>query len=179
MFHFTCFNVEDPHDPSVGLVHGELAIPGNLLRREVFDPVVFQVCIRYTYVTRQYFYKFVVRFSISLKGSAGGSIKELTLFFSWEVLRGVNICSEEWKCVTFLKKKKYVKPCTTSPQEQFGSRIKVIARPSDADTATARGAAQYGLARRPLVSSVIAPRSYLMKVCSHMRLKYSITQSRY
>jgi len=49
-------------------------------------------------------------------------------------------------------------------QAQFGSRIKVIARPSDADTATARGAAQYGLARRPLVSTVIAPRAYIMKV---------------
>ena len=49
-------------------------------------------------------------------------------------------------------------------QERFGSSIKVIARPSDADTATLRGAAQYGLARRPLVSSVIAPRSYIMKV---------------
>ena len=43
MFHFTCFNVEDPDDPSVGLFNGELAIPGNLLRREVFEPVVNQV----------------------------------------------------------------------------------------------------------------------------------------
>ena len=43
MFYYTCFNPEDPHDPQVGLVHGELAIPGNLLRREVFDPVVQQV----------------------------------------------------------------------------------------------------------------------------------------
>jgi hypothetical protein len=43
MFQFTCFNVEDPHDPSVGLFNGELAIPGNLLRREVFDPVVNEV----------------------------------------------------------------------------------------------------------------------------------------
>jgi hypothetical protein len=42
--------------------------------------------------------------------------------------------------------------------------VKVIARPPDADTATGRGAAQYGLARRPLVSSVVAPRSYMMKV---------------
>jgi hypothetical protein len=49
-------------------------------------------------------------------------------------------------------------------QELFGGRVRVIARPSDADTATARGAAQYGLARRPLVSSVVAPRSYMMKV---------------
>lgn len=44
MFHFTCFNVEDPHDPSVGLMNGQLSIPGNLLRREVFDPVVNEVC---------------------------------------------------------------------------------------------------------------------------------------
>lgn len=43
MFHFTTFNVEDPHDASVGLINGELAIPGILLRREVFDPVVSQV----------------------------------------------------------------------------------------------------------------------------------------
>jgi hypothetical protein len=45
MFHFTCFNVEDPHDPSVGLMNGQLSIPGNLLRREVFDPVVNEVCL--------------------------------------------------------------------------------------------------------------------------------------
>lgn len=43
MFHFTCFNVDPIDDPSVGLVNGELAIPGTLLRREVFDPVVNQV----------------------------------------------------------------------------------------------------------------------------------------
>lgn len=43
MFNFTCFNVEDPDDPQVGLFNGELSIPGNLLRREVFDPVVNQV----------------------------------------------------------------------------------------------------------------------------------------
>jgi hypothetical protein len=45
MFHFTCFNVEDPDDPSVGLFNGELSIPGNLLRREVFDPVIDEVRI--------------------------------------------------------------------------------------------------------------------------------------
>lgn len=43
MFRFNCFNVEDPDDPSVGLEDGQLAIPGYLLRREVFDPVVKQV----------------------------------------------------------------------------------------------------------------------------------------
>lgn len=45
MFLFTCFNPEDPHDPSVGLINGQLAVPGNLLRREVFDPVVNEVCL--------------------------------------------------------------------------------------------------------------------------------------
>lgn len=48
MFHFTCFNVEDPDDPSVGLFNGELAIPGNLLRREVFEPVVNQVSFNFS-----------------------------------------------------------------------------------------------------------------------------------
>lgn len=55
----------------------------------------------------------------------------------------------------------YLKQCV---HERFAARIRVIARPPDADTATLRGAAAYGLARRPLVSSVIAPRSYLMRV---------------
>lgn len=45
MFHFTCFNVEDPSDPSVGLIDGQLSIPGNLLREKVFDPVVSQVSL--------------------------------------------------------------------------------------------------------------------------------------
>lgn len=36
--------MDDPHDSSVGLINGELAIPGVLLRREVFSPVVAQVC---------------------------------------------------------------------------------------------------------------------------------------
>ena len=34
-------------DPSVGLEDGQLAIPGYLLRREVFDPVVKQVRLPY------------------------------------------------------------------------------------------------------------------------------------
>lgn len=52
MFHFTCFNVEDPDDPSVGLFNGELVIPGNLLRREVFEPVVNQVCFYFSPLVR-------------------------------------------------------------------------------------------------------------------------------
>lgn len=126
MFHFTCFNVEDPDDPSVGLFNGELAIPGNLLRREVFDPVINEVLqliedqLRRTEQTVD---------ALMLVGGFSGS--------------------------EYLFKR---------VDERFGSRIKVIARPSDADTATLRGAAQYGLARRPLVSSVVAPRAYIMRV---------------
>ncbi|KAF9054273.1 hypothetical protein BJ165DRAFT_1522813 [Panaeolus papilionaceus] len=126
MFHFTCFNVEDPHDPSVGLINGELSIPGNLLRREVFDPVVNEVM---NLLEEQVSRVHQPIHALLLVGGFAGS--------------------------EYLKQR---------VQEQFGARIPVIARPPDADTATLRGAAAYGLARRPLVSSVIAPRSYLMKV---------------
>jgi hypothetical protein len=40
IFRFNCFNVEDSHDPSVGLEYGELAIPGKMLKTEVFDPII-------------------------------------------------------------------------------------------------------------------------------------------
>jgi len=126
MFHFTCFNVEDPHDPSVGLIDGQLSIPGDLLRREVFDPVVGEV-----------------------------------LQLIEEQLQKVHQPVDALLLVGGFAGSGYLKQRV---EEQFSSRIKVIARPADADTATLRGAAQYGLARRPLVSSVIAPRSYIMKV---------------
>ncbi|KAI5477442.1 protein of heat shock protein Hsp70 family [Pseudohyphozyma bogoriensis] len=42
-FRFNCFNIEDGHDPEIGLEYGELAIPGHVLRRDVFDPVINQV----------------------------------------------------------------------------------------------------------------------------------------
>ncbi|KAG8879389.1 hypothetical protein FRB97_001660 [Tulasnella sp. 331] len=127
-FHFTCFNVEDPDDSSVGLVNGELAIPGILLRREVFDPVIESVL---NLLEEQ-----------MAKVHDGAPIDALLL------VGGFSGSEYLFKRV----------------EEQFRDRIKVIARPSDADTATSRGAAQYGLARRPLVSSVIAGRAYLMKV---------------
>ncbi|BGP03164.1 protein of heat shock protein Hsp70 family [Rhodotorula toruloides] len=43
IFRFNCFNVEDSHDPAVGLEFGELAIPGKVLKKEVFDPIIEQV----------------------------------------------------------------------------------------------------------------------------------------
>ncbi|THU93853.1 actin-like ATPase domain-containing protein [Dendrothele bispora CBS 962.96] len=126
MFHFTCFNVEDPNDPTVGLIDGQLSIPGALLRREVFDPVVEQVL----HLLEDQLNKTDQRIdALLLVGGFAGS--------------------------EYLKQR---------VEEKFSSRIRVIARPADADTATLRGAARYGLARRPLVSSIIAPRSYIMKV---------------
>ncbi|PPR00589.1 hypothetical protein CVT26_009864 [Gymnopilus dilepis] len=125
-FHFTCFNVDDPHDPSVGLINGQLSIPGNLLRREVFDPVINEVI---QLIEDQLARVDQPIHALLLVGGFAGS--------------------------EYLKQR---------VQEQFQARIPVIARPPDADTATLRGAAAYGLARRPLVSSVVAPRSYLMKV---------------
>ncbi|KAF5361454.1 hypothetical protein D9758_006262 [Tetrapyrgos nigripes] len=126
MFHFTCFNVEDPNDPSVGLVDGQLSIPGALLRREVFDPVVEQVL----HLLEDQLGKTDQRIdALLLVGGFAGS--------------------------AYLKQR---------VEERFSSRIRGIRRPADADTATLRGAARYGLARRNLVSSVIAPRSYIMKV---------------
>ncbi|KAM6493252.1 actin-like ATPase domain containing protein [Amanita muscaria] len=126
MFHFTCFNVEDPNDHSVGLIDGQLCIPGNLLREKVFDPVVSQV-----------------------------------LKLIEEQLTRVEQRIQALLLVGGFAGSEYLKECV---ETQFQSRIKLIARPPDADTATLRGAARYGLAKRQLVSSVIAPRSYVMKV---------------
>ncbi|KAI0085598.1 actin-like ATPase domain-containing protein [Irpex rosettiformis] len=126
MFHFTCFNTDDPHDPTVGLVHGDLAIPGVLLRREVFDPVVHEVLELIEEQTKK------IDQPVHALLLVGGFSGSEYLF--------------------------------QRVQARFASRISVISRPSDCDTATLRGAAQYGLAGRALVSSVIAPQSYMMKV---------------
>ena len=56
----------------------------------------------------------------------------------------------------------------TCIKERFASRIGIIVRPLDADIATLRGAAQYGMSKKQLMSSVIAPRSYMIKVCSFL-----------
>ncbi|KAG8732129.1 hypothetical protein FRC10_001198 [Ceratobasidium sp. 414] len=125
-FQFNCFNVEDPNDPSVGLINGELTIPGALLRTEVFDPVITQV----------------LQLIEDQVGRCAQKIDALLL------VGGFSGSEYLFKKV----------------DERFGSRISVIARPADADTATCRGAARYGLSNRALVSSVIAPRAYIMKV---------------
>jgi hypothetical protein len=91
MFHFTCFNVEDPNDPSVGLVDGQLSIPGNLLRREVFDPVVAEVCDAVSgFVHLSHLFD-LRRYYNSSRTKHGRSIKGSMLCYWWEVLQEVNI----------------------------------------------------------------------------------------
>ncbi|KAF7345112.1 hypothetical protein MVEN_01675100 [Mycena venus] len=125
IFYFNCFNVEDPDDPSVGLLNGQLAIPGRLLREAVFDPVVNEVL---DLISRQLDTSPSIDALLLVGGFSGSA---------------------------------YLK---TRVEEQFSPRIHTLARPPDSDTATLRGAARYGLARRRLVSQFVVPRSYVMKV---------------
>ncbi|KAG8908847.1 hypothetical protein FRB99_003086 [Tulasnella sp. 403] len=143
-FHFNCFNVEDPDDAAVGLVNGELAIPGILLRQQVFDPVVEEVSLAWTDCVSQ----------------PDAALRRVLNLLEEQVKR-VSAPIDALLLVGGFSESHYL---FDRVKAQFKSRIAVIARPSDADTATSRGAAQYGLARRPLVSSVIAGRAYLMKV---------------
>ncbi|KAJ7621724.1 actin-like ATPase domain-containing protein, partial [Mycena polygramma] len=117
IFYFDCFNVEDPDDPSVGLLNGQLAIPGRLLRDAVFETFLLSVLTMSPNID-----------ALLLVGGFSGS--------------------------AYLK---------TRVEEQFGAQIRTVARPPDSDTATLRGAARYGLARRPLVSQLVVPWSYVMK----------------
>ncbi|GAA6018692.1 hypothetical protein JCM11491_001264 [Sporobolomyces phaffii] len=124
-FRFNCFNIEDAHDPSVGLENGELVIPGSVLRRDVFDPVVDQV---------------LETIDTQLAKVPGRSVQALIL-------------------VGGLSSSQYL---FQRVQEAYGNQIGIIVRPRDADVATLRGAARFGLSKAT-VSSVIAPRSYIMK----------------
>ncbi|KAJ7619528.1 actin-like ATPase domain-containing protein [Roridomyces roridus] len=125
IFYFNCFNVGDADDPSVGLLNGQLGIPGRLLREAVFDPVVDEVL---ELVTKQLAVSPAVDALLLVGGFSGSAY------------------------------------LMSRVEETFGTRIHTIARPPDSDTATLRGAARYGLARRPLVSHMVVPRSLVMKV---------------
>ncbi|GAA5915261.1 hypothetical protein JCM6882_003386 [Rhodosporidiobolus microsporus] len=129
LFRFNCFNIEDAHDPSVGLEYGELCIPGHVLRRDVFDPIVQQV---------------LDTIETQLQKTPKRAVNAL-------ILVGGFAASE------YLNSRVY---------EVFHDRISIIARPRDTDVATLQGAARYGLgliSGKPAVSSVISPRSYIMK----------------
>lgn len=138
MFHFTCFNPEDPHDPSVGLINGQLAVLGNLLKKEVFDPVVNEVCLTFEMLNHRQ----VVQLIEEQIARVDQPIHALLLVGGFARSEYLKQRVEDW----------------------FSSRIPVVARPADADAATLLGAAKYGLASRPLVSSFISPRSYLIKI---------------
>ncbi|KAF6747910.1 actin-like ATPase domain-containing protein [Ephemerocybe angulata] len=126
MFYFTCFNSEDPDDPSVGLINGQLAIPGNLLKQQVFDPVVDQV----------------IQAIEDQLVHVGQTVHALLL-------------------VGHLGESEYLK---REVERRFKDRIATIARPPEAGLGMVKGAAQFGLAKRSLVSSVIASQSYILKV---------------
>ncbi|GAA6025140.1 hypothetical protein JCM10207_006249 [Rhodosporidiobolus poonsookiae] len=128
-FRFTCFNIEDGHDPACGLEYGELVIPGSLLRTEVFDPIVQQV---------------LDIIELQLSKTPSRAVNAL-------ILVGGFAASE------------YL---LARVSDVFGARVPIIAKPRDTDVATLQGAARYGLGLiggRPAVSSVISPRSYIMK----------------
>ncbi|GAA5889548.1 hypothetical protein JCM5296_005982 [Sporobolomyces johnsonii] len=128
-FRFNCFNIEDGYDPECGLENGELVIPGSVLRRDVFDPVVEQV---------------LATIELQLSKVPSKTVNAIILvggFAASEYLFG-------------------------RVQKAFGDRIATIARPRDADVATLQGAARYGLgliAGKAAVSSVVCPKSYIMK----------------
>lgn len=124
-FRFNCFHIEDAHDPSVGLENGELVIPGRVLRRDVFDPVVAQV------------------------------LDTVDLQLS----KVPNQCVDALILVGGLSSSQYL---FQRVQEAYANRIGIIVRPRDADVSVLKGAARYGLGRAT-VSSVISPRSYIMK----------------
>ncbi|GAA5866072.1 hypothetical protein JCM3774_000016 [Rhodotorula dairenensis] len=128
-FRFNCFNIEDAHDPEVGLELGELVIPGSVLRRDVFDPVIDDVLA-------------LLRHQLDKLPS--GKVDALILVGGF--------ASSSYLC--------------TRIQAAFGTQIPIVARPTDADVATLQGAARYGLGLiggKGTVSSVISPRSYIMK----------------
>ncbi|KAF8150922.1 actin-like ATPase domain-containing protein [Crassisporium funariophilum] len=124
-FPFTCFNVEDPDDPAVGLINGELVIPGNMLRREVFDPVITLVL---GHIARQL-------------RKTDERVKALLLIGGFA---GNDYLFQRIK-------------------DEFQDQIQTIVRPPDADTSALRGAVMHGMTE-PLISRVIAPHSYIMKV---------------
>ncbi|BGP27361.1 hypothetical protein Rt10032_c22g6599 [Rhodotorula toruloides] len=129
LFRFNCFNVEDSHDPTVGLEYGELVVPGSVLRRDVFDPVVDQVLSLLTH---------------QLSKLATQRCDALILVGGF--------ASSPYLCQRI--------------QRALGDKVPIIARPRDTDVATLQGAARYGLSLSKdsgTVSSVISPRSYIMK----------------
>lgn len=129
LFRFNCFNIEDPEDPSCGLEHGELVIPGYVLRRDVFDPVVHEV---------------LTLIALQLDKTPDKPPTALIM------VGGFSASQYLFQRV----------------QDAF-PQIPLIVRPNDTDVACLQGAARYGLGiaqGKAAVSSVVCPRSYILKV---------------
>lgn len=151
-FRFNCFNIEDGHDPSCGLEYGELVIPGHVLRREVFDPVVGTLSILFS--PEHPLLIFSAPFSQSADQVLALIDQQLQKTPGQKVNALILVGGFAASAYLFARVK-----------EQFGGVIKVIARPQDCDVATLQGAARYGLGLtggKAAVSSVISPRSYIM-----------------
>ncbi|KAJ8482579.1 hypothetical protein ONZ51_g5262 [Trametes cubensis] len=156
MFHFTCFNVEDPDDPAVGLINGEVTIPWEPPPAGGVRPCRERGLSGQLNNRGSRASAFPCRGRLR-HGTASLQVLELIEAQTKKVDQRLDalLLVGGFSASEYLFRK---------VQEHFQARIRVIARPSDCDTATLRGAAQYGLARRPLVSSVVAPRSYMLKV---------------
>ncbi|KAF9510323.1 hypothetical protein BS47DRAFT_87827 [Hydnum rufescens UP504] len=144
LFRFRCLYSEDSHDPAVGLEHGELIIPGDVLRREVFDPVVEQVGLlpsRQIAAHRCHFF---------------GSIQVLHSIASH--VQASNGRLDVLLLVGGFSRNEYLFQCIT---EQFASSIAVV-RPPDGDFASCGGGALFHAGS--LVSSVVPPQNVFRRV---------------
>lgn len=142
LFRFNCFNV-GVDDPAIGLLYGELAIPGLVIKHEVFDPIIGTSSPCLGLLANRLADQVLSLLAYQLAKVPSTTIDAL-------ILVGGFAASE------YLFKR---------VQQTFGARIHVIERPNDCDVATLQGAARYGLGLRqgkPAVSNVISPRSYIM-----------------
>ena len=165
LFHFSCFNTVDQDDSSVGLMGGQLCIPGSLLRTYVFDPVVDQVCF-YRNIFHSWLYLRVVPQVLTLVEEQMNRVEEPihALFLVGGFAESEYLKQRVEVYIYFLS----LHRGWHLIKEGFASRIGVIVRPPCADSAALRGAAQYGLSKRQLMSFAIAPRSYMIEVCSFL-----------
>jgi hypothetical protein len=153
-FRFNCFNIEDGHDPNCGLEYGELVIPGKVLRRDVFDPIVGKLA---SAVIRS-----LQAPSLRLSDISPVSSDQVLALIDTQLQKTPEKKVNALILVGGFAASEYL---FTRVQETFGTRINVIARPNDCDVATLQGAARYGLGLvggKAAVSSVISPRSYIM-----------------
>lgn len=180
IWRFGCFNQEDDTDLECGLVssslffsqsnpvglipapllfqcfqiNGEVAIPGIVLRREVFDPVVDTV--------RSLFSLAACKSSCQCLVFPCFQVLEL---IDTQIKRNVGPV-DALLLVGGFSASEYL---MRRVEERFGRVVRVIARPGDCDVATVQGAARYGLTKKVLVSSVVCPKAYVVRSSFFLR----------